>query len=152
MKNGFAMIHSLARSGGTLVSRCLGCIKGNVLLSEVHPRSAHFNPLVQANQWFGLISDEELEMFKQTRAINYGLAINLIRERCEERGLKLVIRDWTHIDFMPGPYPLKPVNHLFQYDALKPYFDISHIALSRDPLDAFLSIINIPKNPLNCTL
>lgn len=143
MKHELAILHSLARSGGTLVSRCLGCIQGNVLLSEVHPRFAHFSPLIQAYQWYGLISDAELEMFKQARAFDYGLAINLIRERCDERGLKLIIRDWTHIDFTPGPYPVKPVNHLYQYDLLRPYFDIPHIVLCRDPLDTFLSLAHL---------
>lgn len=144
MKSDFAMIHSLARSGSTLISRCLGCIKGNTLLSEVHPRWSHFNPLIQANQWFGLISDKELKVFKDAHTFDYGLAINLIRERCNEQGLKLIIRDWTHIDFTPGPYPVKPVYHFFQYDLLKPYFQIPRIVLTRDPLDAYLSLANVP--------
>ena|GEM_PF-4627496 len=31
------IIHQLARSGGTLLNRCLGCMPGILMLSEIHP-------------------------------------------------------------------------------------------------------------------
>ncbi len=41
------LVHHLARSGGTLISRCLGCMSGVLLLSEIHPLGTrHFNPLI----------------------------------------------------------------------------------------------------------
>ena len=137
------MIYSLARSGATLISRCLGCMPGHVLLSEVNPRWAWFNPLAQAKDWFKLISDEELSQLKQSGVISYLDAIRLISSKCEARGLNLIIRDWSHVDFTPGPYPVPPIYHLAQYDLLKTRFDIKHIAIVRHPLDSFLSLAHL---------
>ena len=52
----------MARSGGTLISRCLGCMDKVVLLSEIHPLggSVH-NPLLQAYEWFGLFENAEVK-------------------------------------------------------------------------------------------
>jgi hypothetical protein len=53
--------HNLARSGSTMIGRCLGCMKGVCLLSEIHPLGARFiNPFGQANEWFGLFSPEDI--------------------------------------------------------------------------------------------
>ena len=55
------LVHHMARSGGTLFSRCLGCMSGVLLLSEIHPLgTAQFNPLVQAQRWYGLLSSQDL--------------------------------------------------------------------------------------------
>lgn len=132
-----AVIYSMARSGGTLISRCLGCMPGHILLSEIHPRWSWFNPLVQAHEWFNLISKKEI---KQAQSIKYIDAIRLISQRCLEKGQQLIIRDWSHVDFIPGSYPVPPVYRLSQYELLKDYFDIRHIAIVRHPLDALLSL------------
>lgn len=137
------MIYSLARSGATVISKCLGCMPGNVLLSEVHPRWAWFNPLDQASQWFNLISEEELNQIKQAGSITYIDAIQLISQRCRDRGLNLIIRDWSHVDFTLGNYPVSPIHRLAQYELLKPHFDLKHIAIVRHPLDSFLSLAHL---------
>ena len=36
-KPGIRILHHMARSGGTIISRCLGCMKDVILLSEIHP-------------------------------------------------------------------------------------------------------------------
>jgi len=41
------LLHQLGRSGGTLISRCLGSMQGVVLLSEIHP----FTPFVRVDQY-----------------------------------------------------------------------------------------------------
>ena len=71
------IIHMMARSGGTIIAKCLGVMSGVVMLSEVHPavatlmhqpnkRNQHalcvlwsFDPLRQADQWFGLLTRED---------------------------------------------------------------------------------------------
>ena len=145
MSSTISILHSLARSGGTLISKCLGCIPGNILLSEVHPRGSHYSPLIQARDWFGLITEDEYEEFLQKNQHNYLKAIQLISGRCNERGFNLIIRDWTHIDFTPGPYPVQPVYRLSQYDYLKDHFNIRHMALVRDPVDTYLSLSRLPE-------
>ena len=147
MQPKIAILYSLARSGGTLISKCLGCMPGHVLLSEIHPRWAYFNPLVQANEWFKLISDEELNEIKSTRSTKYIDGIRLISQRCRERGHQLIIRDWTHVDFMPVPDQVShvsPIYRLSQYELLKNHLDIRHVALVRHPLDSLLSLQKVP--------
>jgi hypothetical protein len=51
------IVHTLARSGGTLVCRCLGSMSGAVVLSKIHPMARHLmNPIAQAMESFGLHS------------------------------------------------------------------------------------------------
>ena len=59
------LIHNLPRSGGTIVSKCLGAQKDVTLLSEIHPegiliskkmgvRSSFFDPIFQSQVWHNL--------------------------------------------------------------------------------------------------
>ncbi len=139
-----AILYSLARSGGTIFSRCLACIPGNVMLSEIHPRWSYYDPFGQAHDWFGLISEQEGREFLARYGHDYIKAIQLISSRCAERGQHLIIRDWTHVDFFSGPFPAKPIYRLSQYEVLKNHFDIRHIALIRHPLDTCLSLRKLP--------
>lgn len=138
-----ALLYSLARSGGTLLSKCLGCIPGNILLSEINPRWAYFNPLDQAKQWFSLVQDEDIKNLKSSGNYNYRSSIRLIHDRCEQRGLCLIIRDWTHVDYTPGYYPVSPVYRLSQLEALQEDYEVRHIALARHPIDTFLSLVRL---------
>src|SRR3989344_5959676 len=140
MKPEISIIYSLARSGGTIISRCLGCIPGNILLSEVHPGYSFYHPLIQARDWFDLITEDELIELKSIQGISYLDSIKLISDRCREKGLNLIIRDWTHIDFITSPYPARPTYRMSQYDLLKEHFEIRHIAIARDPVDSYLSL------------
>jgi len=140
MKPDISVIYALARSGGTLVSRCLACMQNNVLLSEIHPRCAYFHPLVQAHDWFQLVSRDELNTFVQQHNMPYMDSIRLVSERCRQRGLNLIIRDWTHVDFIPGRYPVAPDYRLSQFEALAEHFNVHHLAIVRDPVDTFLSL------------
>jgi hypothetical protein len=141
MRGRLAIIYSLARSGGTIISKCVASLPGNVLLSEVHPRWAFFDPADQAHDWFGLITESERQEFRSSA--DYVQRIQLIHSRCAERGLHLIIRDWTHVDFFHGPYAAGPVFRLSQYECLKEHFDIRHIAIIRHPLDTYLSLRQI---------
>jgi hypothetical protein len=144
MQDQISIIYSLARSGGTIISKCVGSIPGNVLLSEVHPRWAFFDPMDQACDWFGLVSDAERHEFRVRTDIDYLQRIQLIHSRCAARGLHLIIRDWTHVDFFHGPYAVQPACRLSQYDCLKEHFHVNHVAIIRHPLDAYLSLRQVP--------
>ena len=55
------LLHHLARSGGTVISRCLGAMDRVVLLSEIHPLGVRmFDPLYQAHAWHGLLTDDDV--------------------------------------------------------------------------------------------
>lgn len=139
-----ALYYSLARTGGTLIARSLGAIPGNALLSEVSPRMAYFDPIRQADEWYGLITPEERAWLKTGKTIRYAQAIALIGERCRAQGLRLIVRDWTHIDFLKvDRFAVQPRYEFSQISALGELFDIRHKALVRHPLDSYLSLIKL---------
>ena len=134
------ILHNMARSGGTVISRCLGSMDGVVLLSEIHPFGSQVhNPLRQANEWFHLFSSADLRTF-QTRSFTFVEAVEEIRRRVEESGRQLVIRDWSHIDFTGVPFTENPSYRLTTAEILGQHYRIVHTSTVRHPLDQWLSL------------
>ena len=76
---------------------------GVCLLSEISPLgTAHFNPLRQAADWHGLVRTEEICDLSDQEAFRD--AIRQIRRRANQRGLTLLIRDWSHLDWVGFPF------------------------------------------------
>lgn len=95
---------NLARSGGTLLSRCLGCMEGVALLSEVHPLGARIiDPAEQAAAWHHLLQPRELARWSGGRG-RYDELIALLNDRAAARGKVLLLRDWSHLDFLGVPF------------------------------------------------
>ncbi len=135
------LLHHMARSGGTLISKCLGCMSGVVLLSEIHPLgTSHFNPLVQAQRWYGLLSTQDLLDLRGRGRIGFADAIELIRRRAEDCGQRLVIRDWSHLDFTGVPFVAKPAHRLLTAEALASRYELRQVCTVRHPLDQWLSL------------
>ena len=134
-----AIVYHLARSGGTLISKCLACIEGNLLLSEIHPIVSVADPLDQACQWFELFSTEEAERLKRELP-DYQARIRIIEEKARQLGQKLILRDWSHIDFIGVPFVDHPSYRLTQSELLQDEFGIRQIATVRHPIDTFLSL------------
>ncbi len=139
------VVHHLARVGGTLICRCLGCMQGVAMFSEVHPYGAAlgikiFDPLYQARTWFGLIDEEEQE---QAETLSFGDKISLIHERCEQRGLAMIYRDWTHLDYLGKPFVTDPPMRMRTPEALGDRFELVRTATVRHPVDSWLSLRRI---------
>ncbi|MFO7481992.1 sulfotransferase [Oceanibaculum nanhaiense] len=131
------LIHQLARSGGTLINRLL-LAQGVAVLSEVHPLGwATLDPLAQARDWFGLIGAGDLE---GRDGLPHAEAIALIATKARRRKRPLVIRDWSHLDFMPIGMGLKPAQRSMQAEMLADRFDLRRVATVRHPLDQWLSL------------
>jgi protein O-GlcNAc transferase len=138
------MIHNMARSGGTLISKCLGCMRNVVLLSEMHPSGTKlFSPLQQAKNWFGLITPDDIAMLRQQGTIKFMDAIILVAQRARDRGDLLVLRDWAHIDYTPNPVK-PPGYHPMLYLKLADHFNIIRLSIARDPITQWLSLIQLP--------
>jgi len=137
-KPDIAILYHLARTGGTLISKCIGVIEGNILLSELHPIVSVSNPLQQASDWFGLLS--ESEKVEYLNSLNYVDSIKFIHHKVAEQNKKLIIRDWSHIDFTAVPFVNRCSYQLTQTNALNPYFNIRQIATVRHPVDSYLSV------------
>jgi hypothetical protein len=93
------VFYSFARSGGTLVNRCLGAVKGNLVLSEVNPHGALVPVEVQARDWLGLVSPHEFDALAEQ---GYGAKIRRLAELAAARRECLIIRDWTTLNFLRG--------------------------------------------------
>lgn len=146
------ILHHMARSGGTILSRCLGSMRGVTLLSEVSPvpyraitpatmvMCAQFHPILQAYKWHGLFSVEEAEMLSIQTSLDYATLIQLVQRRCEERGETLLLRDWSHADFTTHPpFPEPSYQHSI-VEALRDHFTISNTYSVRHPIDQWLSL------------
>jgi hypothetical protein len=92
-----AVFYAFARSGGTLINRCIGCIPENLVLSEVNPHASVVPPEQQAHEWWKLISDEEVEVL---RSQTYIQKIRYFSQKAHERQLNLIIRDWPSVNFL----------------------------------------------------
>jgi predicted O-linked N-acetylglucosamine transferase (SPINDLY family) len=134
------VLHHLARTGGTLVSKCLGSMDGVVLLSEAHPNGTGWiDPVVQARDWFGLIDAAEAEQLR-AEARPFETLVALAATRCQSAGQTLVVRDWTHLDYTGVPF-MTPSYALTTRDVLASIFDrVFATATVRHPIDEWLSL------------
>ncbi|MBX3367699.1 MAG: sulfotransferase [Phycisphaeraceae bacterium] len=136
--------HNLARSGSTMIGRCLGCMRGVCLLSEIHPLGARYiNPFGQANEWFGLFSPEDVARLGES-TMGYAELMLLIRERAERKGLTLVIRSWEHIDFYGPPFLARAPMRAMNVEHLAPVAELVRVATVRHPIDQWMSLSALP--------
>jgi len=130
----------MARSGGTLIARCLGCMDSVVLLSEIHPYGSRVhNPLQQAADWFQLFSQEELVSLAGS-TLTFVEAIEEIRKRVEASGRQLVIRDWSHLDFTGLPFVESPPYRITISEVLGKHYKLIQTSTVRHPLDQWISL------------
>lgn len=133
------VIHHMARTGGTVICRCLASMRDIVLLSEIHPLGVRmFNPLEQAHTWYGLLTSEDMNAAESGK-LNFVEAIQLISQRCLEQGKTLVLRDWSHLDFTGVPF-VQPQFRSLLVESLRHEFTLIRHATVRHPLDQWLSL------------
>ena len=138
------ILHQMARSGGTIICRCLASMDGVVLLSEIHPAGLRmFNPLQQAMEWYALLTPGDIRLAKEGK-LSFVEAIGLIAEHCQELDKTLVLRDWSHLDFIGIPFG-QPGYRPGLVEALQKDFDLLRYSTVRHPLDQWLSLT---KNPM----
>lgn len=148
-----ALLTHPARAGGTLISRCLGCMEGVFLLSEISPASLvyhqAFNPYQQAVQWHGLLTLEEARVTVDALNARNATIDEMVAEilldldrRATARGGRLVVRDWAHGDFWGTtwlPEPREPTGHASTRDALAPHRPLAQVLTVRHPVASWLS-------------
>ena len=138
------MIHNMARSGSTLICKCLGCMEGVVLLSELHPLAWKlFNPIQQAQKWFGLLTQNDIADLQNMKKVSYTQVIELIEQRCRQRGDKLVLRDWSHLDYTGVPFIEAPDYRPMLYAELAEGFDNIRISITRNPVTQWQSLLQM---------
>ena len=139
MKPKLRIFSNLARTGGTLVSRCLGSMEHIALLSEIHPFGSQvgdtFNILSQARKWYQVPTADVLG----NKRFSFNEITRLIAEALDEKGLQLIIRDWVHVDFMAVPFLDEPCYRSRLVEFLEKDFDIIQFHLVRHPVPQWFS-------------
>jgi len=111
-----------------------------VLLSEIHPAGiGMFNPLQQAHEWFGLLTEADIKAL-QNGGISFQGGIALIHERCVEQGKILLLRDWTHLDFTAVPFLPRASYRLTLADVLKEQLPLVNTTTVRHPVQQWRSL------------
>ena len=96
-----SVYYCFARSGGTLINRCLGCVSGNLVLSEVNPMGSIATVESQARDWLGLVPVQEYEKFSN---MAYGAKVSLLADAAIASKKRLILRDWSTLNFLDGIY------------------------------------------------
>lgn len=127
-----------ARSGGTILNRCIGAMSDTVVLSEVSPyrtKSVGYTYVTvweQALHWFDIRLKEK----------EFLPALCELEEICDRQGRVLVVREWTYINFNSHPSVLEyaPSNTLATLDLLKSGGrEVNPFVFLRDGLDVWAS-------------
>lgn len=143
-----AVVHQLARTGGTLVNRCLGSMQDICVLSETHPFDPQAKIAGQAARWFQLLGEGDtrwLETLSSRPPLEaYADIVVCLAERCAGRGCHLVLRDWSHLDFLGVPFVERPPLELLTARALEGRCDLRQAFVVRHPLDQYASSASRP--------
>lgn len=138
------VLRHLARSGGTLISRCLGCMDSVTLLSEVHPKNTtDINPYRQAQRWFHLVSYPRYFWWKRVRKPCLNDLIRICNHRATIRGSNLVLRDWSHIDYIGEPWAVPEYGSRL-CEMLESDFRVIRYHTVRHPIDQWISLKQLP--------
>lgn len=152
MRTELRLIHHLARTGGTLISKCIASMQGINLLSEIHPLGTHvFNPALQASRWFQLLDEQTASSLPLQSEDDFVEAIFTINEKAIANDTTLVIRDWTHLDYHGAPYVDQPAFELSTARVLAKQFQLSQVFTLRHPVHQFTSLnrLRVLKQPFS---
>lgn len=128
-----------ARSGGTLLNRCLGSLPDVIIMSEVNPLGGGWGAekekslttiKTQAKKWYDIA-------LKNDDFVKSAVELSDI---CVDRNKKLIIRDWSFINFTPHKYNnFSPPNKLLSFEKLNGEKNIVSFAFVRDAIDVWIS-------------
>lgn len=123
-----------------------------VVLSEIHTgninREVIYNPVVQAHRWYGLLNTDEMKAWN--RACNEQRAdfvhyLTLIAERTQDRSRQLIIREFSHVDYIATPRT-NPTYQSTIHSALNSDCRLLRFALVRHPLKQWRSFQEYPES------
>lgn len=138
------IVTHLARSGGTMISKCLACMPGVALFSEMHPQgmrvARNYHPLHQAVEWHGLLSPAEAAPLAEA---GFATLMTAIEARARGRGLSLLLREWAHVDHMPSSYGDSVTGRSALQEELCDRFTLVKAATVRHPLPGWLSLAEV---------
>ncbi len=127
-----------ARSGGTILNKCLSSFSNTVVMSEVNPQGGGSgkkdskllnNIKDQAKAWYGI--DLTAESFSEL--------VTELNTACNESNEHLIIRDWSIVDFEPLKENNSNPSH--EFSILKELEHLNPIVIGfvRNAIDVWIS-------------
>ncbi|MCG8568560.1 MAG: FkbM family methyltransferase [Spirochaetes bacterium] len=127
-----------ARSGGTLLNKCLASLSNIVMLSEINPlgggwsqagAESYSTVYEQAFYWYGI----------QLKSKGFKEAIEELEEYCASHNKILIIRDWSYINFAHCHYnAFDPPNRFLILETLSKQ-NLKIFGFIRNPIDIWIS-------------
>jgi len=127
-----------ARSGGTILNKALASLPNIVMLSEVNPLGggwgeagpdSYSTVYEQALHWYGI----------QLKNKKFKESIIELNKFCEEHGKKLLIRDWSFVNFVGHEYNnFTPPKRLLTYEEISE-LNPKIFVFVRDSIDVWIS-------------
>lgn len=137
------VIHHLACSGGTLVSKCVAALPNVFLLSELHPTSKlHMGGGKPKFLPADVITQARYAKIPDVNSLAWKIFVNNIKateQHVSSFGGHLVIREHTHSDFCVGESFTRKSSVV---DHLKGEFNVLRVVTLRNPIDSYLSLVN----------
>ena len=122
-----SIIHQLSRTGGTVFAKILGNSEEILLLSEVHPSRRGRDIRQQCMKFHKIAIPKSIN--------SYTNCISFLKENTKKR---IIIRDLSHQDFLFRRCSLNALSVKLLTDR----FVLNRLALVRNPVDQFLSMMN----------
>ncbi|MBV6634184.1 MAG: FkbM family methyltransferase [Alphaproteobacteria bacterium] len=144
------VVHALARSGATIMSRCLAAMPQTCLFSEIHPLGPsmtakldakspeRFNIAHQAREWFDITlpeNQEALEAGDNDEALTIA-----VLDQVFDRERRPVVRDWAHLDFLGWQFTSNRSNRLVTTEMLAKHYQPTAITILRHPVTLLRSL------------
>jgi hypothetical protein len=136
------VVHHLACSGGTLISKCISAMPNVYLLSEAHPFSElHLgagNPKFLPSDISSLSRHAEIPNQQELARKIFLESIKIADNHLTNMGSYLVIRDHTHSDYSTGN---KESSYSAIVNVLQSNYNVISLLTIRDPIDSYAALV-----------
>lgn len=130
------VVHHLACSGGTLISKCISAMPNVYLLSESHPYTA--TGVSVGTDIPALVKHAGIPNYEDLASTLFKQSISTVYNTVEAMGGTLVLRDHTHSDFSLAAEPPKKSATI---TLLEKDYEIRSILTVRNPIDSYSSLV-----------
>lgn len=149
MPQPFRVIRGLGGNGSTFLCRALAAMQDVVLLSETNPLTANLfryalNPAMQIERNYRELPRYDGNLAELGAPPLFGAYAELLRQKCDELGLHLVIRDYNYVDYIGSPFVWSRPGQS-SLDAALTGAAIRQLILIRHPIPQFLSLQSHPE-------
>jgi hypothetical protein len=136
------VVHHLACSGGTLISKCISAMPNVYLLSEAHPFSdLHLGagkPKFSPTDISALSRHADIPHQQELARKVFLESIKIADNHLTNMGSHLVIRDHTHSDYSTGETVCA---HSAIVNVLQRDYNVMSLLTIRDPIDAYAALV-----------